>query len=82
MVEIMRKTEATREADNVTGLIMAGGRSARMRTTLGPTHKALVPILGTSMLERNICAFVARGIRRIVVAINATETEIEDYVET
>ena len=72
-----------REDDtNIAGLIMAGGRSNRMRSTLGPTHKALVPVLGVPMLERNICSFVAKGIRRIIVAINAGETEIEQYLCT
>ena len=67
---------------HVTGLIMAGGRSERMRLTFGPKHKALVPVLGVPMLEWNICALLGRGIRRIVVASSAAETEIERYVRT
>lgn len=66
----------------VTGLIMAGGRSERMRLTFGPKHKALVPVLGVPMLEWNICALLSRGIRRIVVALSAAEPEIERYVRT
>jgi dTDP-glucose pyrophosphorylase len=83
MVERTREEELPREADTkIAGLIMAGGRSNRMRSTLGLAHKALVPVLDVSMLERNICSFVAKGIRRIVVAINARETEIEQYLRT
>lgn len=52
-----------------------------MRSTLG-SHKALVPVLGVPMLERNICCFVAKGIHRIVVAMSAHETEIEEFVQT
>ena len=63
-----------------TVLIMAGGRSDRMRSSLGPTHKAMVPILGVPMIERNICSLLAKRIRRIIVAINAQEREIEAYV--
>ena len=65
---------------DVVALIMAGGRSERMRATGGPRHKALVRVLGVSMLERNICALLARGFRDIVVAFNASETEIEDWL--
>ncbi len=60
---------------------MAGGRSQRMRSTLGPMHKGLVPIVGISLLERNICALAAHGIRRIVVAINERESGMRDYVQ-
>jgi NDP-sugar pyrophosphorylase family protein len=83
MVEITREEKPPRKAGTeIAGLIMAGGRSDRMRSTLGPAHKALVPVLGTSMLERNICSFVAKGVRRIVVAINAHETGIEEYLRS
>jgi len=62
------------------GLIMAGGRSERMRSTFGPMHKGMVPILGVPLLERNICALVAKGIRRIIVAINEREIGMRNYV--
>jgi NDP-mannose synthase len=65
---------------DVVALIMAGGRSERMRATGGPRHKALVRVLGVPMLERNICALIASGFRDIFVAFNASETEIEDWL--
>ena len=61
-------------------VIMAGGRSARMRATAGPAHKALVPVLGVTLLERNVCALLSKGFRHIAVAVSAHEPEVERYV--
>lgn len=61
-------------------IIMAGGRSSRMRATGDPLHKALVPVLGVPMLERNICALIGRGFRDITVAVAANETAIENFI--
>jgi NDP-mannose synthase len=61
-------------------IIMAGGRSSRMRATGGPIHKALVPVLGVPMLERNICALFGRGFDDVTVAYAADELAIEDFV--
>jgi NDP-sugar pyrophosphorylase family protein len=63
-----------------TAIIMAGGRSARMRASAGPRHKSLVPVLGVPMLERNLCALLSEGFRDLTVAISAQDTEIERYV--
>lgn len=63
-------------------LIMAGGRSERMRATAGPTHKALVSVLGVPMLERNLCALLASGFRQIAVVGNSREPAIADFVRT
>ena len=62
-------------------LIMAGGRSERMRASLGPQHKALVRIMGLSMLERNIHKLLSFGFREIFIAINSHESELERYIE-
>jgi NDP-sugar pyrophosphorylase family protein len=67
---------------NVTALIMAGGRSERMRASLGPRHKSLVPILGTPMIERNIIRLLSEGIRDVIVSYSAQEPELEDYLQT
>ena len=58
-------------------IIMAGGRSERMRATLPPDHKSLVRILGIPLLERNLCKLLAEGFRDIVVTMNACEVAIE-----
>jgi NDP-mannose synthase len=63
-------------------LIMAGGRSARMRATLGQRHKALVCVLGVPMLERNLCQLLSAGFDDILVAISVHEPAIEEYVRT
>ena len=66
----------------IAALIMAGGQSKRMRATLRTSHKALIPVLGVTMLERNLCKLLAAGFRNIVVAVNEHETEIAVEVET
>ena len=65
---------------NTRALIMAGGRSARMRATMGPLHKALVPVAGVPLLERNLRAIEAEGFSDIVVAVSALERDIGEYV--
>lgn len=64
------------------GLIMAGGQSQRMRATLGNSHKSLIPVLGVTMLERNLAKLLSAGIRNIVVAVSEHEPEIVLEVET
>jgi dTDP-glucose pyrophosphorylase len=59
---------------------MAGGRSQRMRSGASQTHKALVPVLGLPMIERNLLMLLAQGFRDIVVAVNSRERELLDYV--
>lgn len=52
---------------------MAGGRSLRMRSSLGSEHKALVKVLGVPMLERNIMALLSHGFCEIFLAVSAGE---------
>jgi NDP-mannose synthase len=59
-----------------TALIMAGGRSSRMRATLGRTHKALEKVLGVSMLERNLLTLLSHDIREIFLAVGSVESSI------
>jgi NDP-sugar pyrophosphorylase family protein len=63
-------------------LIMAGGRSERMRATAGPQHKALVRVLGMSLLERNLRMLLEHGFRDIVVAVSPAEPAIGQYLES
>jgi NDP-sugar pyrophosphorylase family protein len=63
-------------------LIMAGGRSERMRATAGPQHKALVDVLGMSLLERSLQMLLDQSFRDIVVAISTAEPAISEYLET
>src|SRR5580698_2252505 len=64
-----------------TAVIMAGGRSERMRATAGAAHKALVPVLGVSLLERNIVSLLNYGFREIFVAVSSSEHEVIDYIQ-
>ena len=61
-------------------LIMAGGRSERMRSSAGPAHKALKRVLAVSLIERNISRILAFGLRTISIAVNVAETELIDYI--
>jgi NDP-mannose synthase len=63
-----------------TALIMAGGRSERMRASSGPQHKALVRVLGLSLLERNLHKLLSYGFRDIFIAVSAQEAELQAYV--
>ena len=60
---------------------MAGGRSERMRATSGPMHKALVPVLGMPLLERNLRMLLEAGVKDIVVAVSSSEPAIGQYLE-
>lgn len=63
-------------------MIMAGGRSERMRATLSSEHKSLVRVLGIPLLERNLCKLLAAGFQNIVITMNSCEQAIERYVDT
>jgi NDP-sugar pyrophosphorylase family protein len=63
-------------------LIMAGGRSARMRATAGGTHKALQPVLGVPLIERNVRPLLAAGFHELFVATSHAEPAIVNYVNT
>jgi NDP-sugar pyrophosphorylase family protein len=63
-----------------TAIIMAGGRSERMRSTAGKTHKALISVLGVPMIERNLLALFAQGFRDVIVAVSSRERDVVDYV--
>lgn len=63
-----------------TGLLMAGGRSERMRASFGPVHKALVKVQDRTLLEWNVLALLAAGVDQIVFAISANEPEVEAFV--
>jgi NDP-mannose synthase len=63
----------------LTAIIMAGGRSSRMRASFGCDHKALVKILGMTMLERNLVTLLAHGVQKIFIAISAQETVLLDF---
>jgi NDP-sugar pyrophosphorylase family protein len=67
--------------NSVRGIIMAGGRSERMRATNGPVHKALVEVAGRPLLEHNLINLFAAGIDDVVVVVSGNEPAIDAYLE-
>jgi len=53
-----------------------------MRATKGPTHKALVPVLGIPMLERNLRTLFSHGFLDVTIAVAAGQDAIEGFVKT
>jgi len=47
-----------------------------MRASLGGTHKALVKVLGVSMLERNLLTLLSHNVREIFLAIASVEKSL------
>jgi NDP-mannose synthase len=62
-------------------LVMAGGRSERMRASAGPRHKALTELGGATLIERNVAQLARAAFREIVVALGAGEHELAAYAE-
>jgi NDP-sugar pyrophosphorylase family protein len=62
-------------------IIMAGGRSQRMRASGEPRHKALLPVNGVSLFERNVRRLVECGFRDLAVALSAAEPELAAYCD-
>ena len=61
-------------------LIMAGGKSERMRAGGRGPHKALARIRGLTLLEWNARQLVSHGFRDIVVAVSSEEPELSHFV--
>jgi mannose-1-phosphate guanylyltransferase/phosphomannomutase len=62
-------------------LIMAGGRSERMRAGGCETHKALRTIDGTPLLLRNLSTLFSFGFRDVWIAVNQYEEQLLRYIE-
>jgi NDP-mannose synthase len=63
-------------------MIMAGGRSSRMRAGGVADHKGLIEVLGVPLVERNVNTLLAAGFRNIVVAVAAGERALQEFIET
>lgn len=62
-------------------ILMAGGRSRRMRATRGPEHKTLLDVVGVPVLERNLGYLLAAGFRDLVVVAGAAEAALIEFVD-
>jgi NDP-sugar pyrophosphorylase family protein len=63
-----------------TAVINAGGRSQRMAASGIAIHKALVPVLGVPLVERNLCVLLDQGFRDIVIVVSAATPDVEAFV--
>lgn len=61
-------------------LIMAGGKSERMRACNGRPHKALARVRGVTLLEWNVRLLLRHGFADIVVAVSSKEPDVSAYV--
>lgn len=64
-------------------VVMAGGRSSRMRASRGDgRHKGLTTVLGVPLLERNVSALLSAGIRDVVLVAAEGEPELLEFGDT
>jgi dTDP-glucose pyrophosphorylase len=60
-------------------VIMAGGEGRRLRPLTLDRPKPMIEIAGTPLLERQVCAMVASGLKRIFIATNYLGHMIEAH---
>lgn len=68
-------------ASTSTALLMAGGRSVRMRAGGSPQHKGLRTALGLPLIEHNLLALLWFGFQGLYVAISSHEKELAAWVQ-
>jgi NDP-sugar pyrophosphorylase family protein len=66
---------------NVGAIVMAGGRSERMRAGGSAEHKGLRTVRGMPLFEWNLRGLLQSGFRRIFAAINAREEALAAWLE-
>ena len=64
-----------------TALVMAGGRSERMRAGGCRTHKALRTICGATLLQHNVQTLFSYGFKDVSIAVNQQENDLLSAVE-
>jgi NDP-mannose synthase len=65
----------------IAAIIMAGGRSERMRAGGSQDHKGLRTVRGAPLIEWNLRGLLAFDFRRLFVAINARERALSEWLE-
>ena len=78
----MSTSSALRPLSRTPVLIMAGGSGQRMTKSGIPLPKPLVPILGVSLLERNLMQLIRQGARHIDIALPSSIPSLEEYYQT
>lgn len=67
---------------SVLALVMAGGQGERVRRSIGPIPKPLLPVLGIPLLERNLMVLLRQGFRDVVVSVPGSIPEIKQFALT
>lgn len=67
---------------SVLTLVMAGGQGERVRRSIGPIPKPLLPVRGIPLLERNLAGLLRQGLRDLVVSVPASIPEIKQFAAT
>lgn len=62
-----------------TAMVLAAGFGKRLRPLTNDTPKPLIPVAGTTMLDRALNALVASGIRKAVVNMHYLGEQIADH---
>jgi NDP-sugar pyrophosphorylase family protein len=65
----------------VAALIMAGGRSERMRAGGSGQHKGLRAVLGMPLIECNLRALLCFGFKQLFVAVNEQERALAAWID-
>lgn len=60
-------------------VILAGGKGTRLASRLNGAPKPLVDVLGVPLLERQVLALRAAGLRRLIVLVNHEAGQIADF---
>jgi NDP-mannose synthase len=68
------------ECSSVAALVMAGGRSERMRAGGSGLHKGLRTVLDAPLIEHNLRALLRFGFTRLFVAVSAREEALMAWV--
>src|SRR5690242_20152187 len=63
-------------------LILAAGIGRRMRPLTDNRHKTLLPISGSTIIDRILGDLGSRGISPITIATGYRSQELVDYIET
>src|SRR5205814_4160969 len=68
-------------SSSVAALIMAGGRSERMRAGGSSRHKGLRTVLGVPLIECNLRALLWFGFKQLYVAVSAQERALAAWID-
>lgn len=61
-------------------VILAGGKGTRLASRLGGLPKALVPVGGVPLLERQLRSLGRQGVDEALILVNHAADQIEDFV--